>query len=258
MVSEGQSFQLDKFLIHHVVDGHEWKVLPFLPHLPLPFGLSVHGVMIILISLILIVLGCSVANNKQRVPTGLRNLLEVFILFIRDEICIKSLGESDGRKMTPFFATLFFFIFCLNYIGLIPAFATATSNYNVTAALAIMIFLIMTIGTMMKVGVGGFFKAFIFHGVPLPVKVLLFILELLGVIIKPLALMIRLAANMLAGHLVILSLLGLLVLFGAVAAPAIILAVCIYLLEVLVCALQAYIFVLLSAIFIGQVQHPQH
>jgi F-type H+-transporting ATPase subunit a len=143
-------------------------------------------------------------------------------------------------------------------MGMIPIFSTATANMGVTAPLALIIFYLMVVGTIQKNGFMGFVKSFIPSGVPVPVLFLLVPLEILGLFIKTFALMVRLFANMLAGHMVILCLLGLIVLFGAWALPALILAVGISLLEILVVFLQAYIFVLLSAVFIGQMYHPEH
>ncbi len=251
------NFNLEQYIMHHVLDGHEWQ-LPFLPVIHLPSYLSLHGLMLIFCSIFLILLFCGLYQKKAKVPHGLTNLLEVFIVFIRDEISISCLGEKDGRKMTPLFCTFFFFILGMNLMGMIPLFVTATANVNVTGALAVVTFCFMVFGAIYKNGIGGFFKAFIPSGVPAPILILLFPIELLGLFIKTFALTIRLFANMLAGHIVILSLLGLVVLMGLGALPAVALAVFINLLEVLVVFLQAYIFTLLSAMFIGQMYHPQH
>lgn len=253
----GATFDLDGYMMHHMLDGHEWK-LPFLPPIQLPSFLSMHGLMVILCAAFLIVLFGVLYDKHARVPRGVTNLLEVVILFIRDQIVKPYLGEEDGRKMTPLFCTFFFFILFLNLLGLIPIFATATSNINVTAGLAIITLSFMIFGAMYKNGVGGFFHALIPSGVPVPVLVLIVPLELLGLFIKSFALTIRLFANMLAGHIVIISLLGIIVLFGAKALPAVLLAIFIYLMEVMVAFLQAYIFTLLSAMFVGQMYHPHH
>src|SRR3989338_2285135 len=118
------------------MDGHEWH-LPFLPPVHLPHFITLHGFTVILCALFLIVLFVACYKKNARVPTGITNLLEVFVVFIRDEIAISALGEKDGRKMTPLFCTFFFFILGLNLMGLIPLFATATANINVTAAFAL-------------------------------------------------------------------------------------------------------------------------
>jgi len=257
MSDSAHPFQLDQYILHHVMDSHEWH-LPFMPVIHLPSFLSLHALMVIICAVMLLVLFCVIYRKNDRVPTGVTNLLETFVQFIRDEIAVPSLGEEDGVKLTPLFCTFFFFILGLNLLGQIPVFATATANIGVTAPLALIVFALMTGGAIRKNGLMGFVKAFVPSGVPWPVLLLIIPLEILGVFIKTFALMVRLFANMLAGHMVIFALLGLVVLFGVWALPAVILAVGISLLEVLVVFLQAYIFVLLSAVFIGQMYHPEH
>lgn len=260
------SFSLDEYINHHILNSYEWS-LPFIGPIHLPEFLSLHGLMLIIASIFIFLLFGVYYNKKSRVPSGLTNLLEIFIIFIRDEIAINTLGKEDGRKMTPLFCTFFFFILTLNLMGLIPLFATATSNVNVTAGLALITLSFMIFGAIYKNGVGGFVKAFIPSGVPMPVLIILVPIEFLGLFIKAFALTIRLFANMLAGHIVIFSLIGLIVVIGLavdvpakilVAVPFLTLATFISLLEILVAFLQAYIFTLLSAMFIGQIYRPQH
>lgn len=252
-----QAFNLSKYINHHIMDSYEWN-LPFIKPIHLPEFLSLHGVMLIIASMFVFLLFGVLYNKKKRVPTGITNLLEVFVLFIRDEIAVNALGKEDGRKMTPLFCTFFFFILILNLMGLIPIFVTATANVNVTAGLALITLSFMIFGAIYKNGIMGFLKALTPTGVPAPVLIILMPIEILGLFIKAFALTIRLFANMLAGHIVIFSLIGLVVLMGAVALPAVVLAVFIYVLEILVAFLQAYIFTLLSAMFIGQTYHPEH
>ncbi len=247
---------VQQYIMHHVTDSHEW-VLPFLK-IPLPGFLSLHALMILLAASILLILFGLLYRRQDPVPRGLTNLLEVLVLFIRNNICIPNLGEQDGRRMAPLFCSFFFFILTLNLMGLIPLFATATANVNVTASLALITLGFMIFGTIYRNGVGGFVHAFIPHGVPWPVLILLIPIEFLGVFIKAFALTIRLFANMLAGHIVIFSLIGMVFIFGLAGLPSIFLALAIYLLELFVSFLQAYIFTLLSAMFIGQMYHPAH
>ena len=251
-----EAFNLEHYIMHHVMDGKEWH-LPFLPAIKLPF-ITLHGLMLVLCAIFLIVLFGVLYNKKERVPTGLTNALEAFVIFIRDDIAIANLGEKDGKAMAPLFCTFFFFILGLNLMGLIPLFAAATANVNVTAALALVTLVCMVGGAIYKNGLIGFLKALAPSGVPAPLLLLLFPIEFLGLFIKTLALTIRLFANMLAGHIVIFALLGLVVMLGVWALPAVGLAIFISLLEVLVVFLQAYIFTLLSAMFIGQMYHPSH
>jgi len=252
-----QSFDLNNYINHHIMNSYEWN-LPFINPIQLPKFLSLHGVMLIIAGVTVFLLFGILYNKKKRVPIGITNLLEMFVIFIRDEIAINALGKEDGRKMTPLFCTFFFFILILNLMGLIPIFVTATANVNVTAGLALITLSFMIFGALYKNGVSGFLKAITPSGVPIPVLIILVPIELLGLFVKTFALTIRLFVNMLAGHIVIFSLLGMVVLIGVVALPAVLLALLINLLEIFIAFLQAYIFTLLSAMFIGQMYHPEH
>src|SRR3989338_1497093 len=251
------SFNLEKYILHHMQDSRQWH-LPFLPPVQLPYFLSLHGVMLVLAAVLLVVVFCLLYNKKQRVPHGFTNLLELFVIFIRDDIAVKNLGTEDGRRMTPFLCTMFFFILTLNLMGLIPIFSTATANPNVACALAFFTLCFMIFGTLYKGGLQGFKNALVPAGVPKGILVILVPIEFLGLFIKTGALMIRLFANMLAGHMVILAMLGLVLVLGFVALPSVILAVCIGVLEIFIAFLQAYIFTMLTAVFIGQMYHPHH
>ncbi len=254
---EQEAFDLEKYIRSHWVDPRDGP-LPFLPPMHLPEYLSRDGVMLLVCSVLLIVVFVFLYRKKERVPTGLTNLLEFFIIFIRDQIAVAYLGEKDGRRMTPFFCTLFFFILGLNLLGMIPIFSTATANINVTGALALVTLSFMIFGSIQKNGVIGFFKALTPPGVPWPILILLVPLEFMGLFIRSFALMIRLFANMFAGHIIIFALLGLVVFLGYVALPAIALALFVSVIEIGIAFLQAYIFTLLSAIFIGLMYHPEH
>ena len=247
---------VNEFIMHHVADSHEWA--PFGKAIELPSFLSVHGLMLVIGATILVMTFGLIYRHKDPVPRGLTSLLEMFVLLVRNQIVMPFLGEKDGRRMAPLFCTFFFFILCLNLMSITPLFPAATANINVTGALALVTLGFMFIGGMVKNGVIGFFKAFTPHGVPWPLLILLAPLEFLGVFIKAGALAIRLFANMLAGHIVIFALISLLVMFGLAALPVLALVVLVFFLELLVAFLQAFIFTLLSAIFIGQLYHPEH
>lgn len=251
------SFNLGEYISHHMTDSHQWQ-LPFLPPVQLPPFLSLHGVMLLIGTAILLLVFCVFYDKKQRVPRGFTNFLELLVVFIRDEIAIKNLGEKEGRRMTPFLCNIFFFILVLNLMGLVPLFTAATANPNVTGALAFLILCFMVLGTILKNGFQGFLKAFIPSGVPWPVLIILLPVEVFGVLTKTFALMIRLFANMLAGHIMISCLLGMVLLLGLLGSPAMILVVGIGVFEVFVAFLQAYIFAMLSAVFIGRMYHPDH
>ncbi|MDA0577635.1 MAG: F0F1 ATP synthase subunit A [Verrucomicrobia bacterium] len=252
-----KSAQVQEYIMHHVTNSHEWA-LPFIGTIHLPAFLPLHGVMVLIGALLMLIVFGTLYRKQDAVPRGLTNLLEVFVVFIRDTIAVPSLGEKDGHKMTPLFCSFFFFIMTLNLMGLIPLFSTATANVNVTAGLATITLGFMIFGTIFRNGMLGFVKCFVPHGIPVPVLFLLVPIEFVGMFIKAFALTIRLFANMLAGHIVIFSLLGLIVTFGWLALPSLGLAVGIYLLEVFIALLQAFIFTLLSAMFIGQMYHPAH
>lgn len=194
--------------------------------------------------------------GRTSAPRGLlQNMLETFVVYIRDEVAKPNLGK-DYRKYLPYLLTAFFFILTANLLGLVPFGATATSNIAVTAVLALFTFVI----TQLSGTKDYWMHIFSPPGVPGFVKPILIPIELLGLFTKPFALAIRLFANMTAGHLVILNFIGLIFiirgLFGdgagwGTAVPAVAMAVFIYGLELLVAFIQAYVFTVLSALFIG-------
>ena len=257
--SSSSAADIVDYVRHHLVDSREWHPLPGVPDIDLPAYLSLHALMLCIAAGLLLLLFMVFYKKEDRVPTGITNVLESMILFVRDQIAIANLGEEDGKRFTPLLCTLFLFILLLNYMGLVPLFVTATSNFSINLALAIIVLMVMIIGGMYKNGVVGFFACFIPPGLPLVIRPLVFTLEFAGIFIKTAVLMVRLYANMIAGHIIILSLLGLIVLFGWwISPPAIALALFIYLLELLVALIQAYIFTMLSAIFIAQIYHTEH
>ncbi|MEI6971661.1 MAG: F0F1 ATP synthase subunit A [bacterium] len=242
------------FTLHHVQNSN----ILTLPYLEIELPISIHALMLLVGSGILLLLFGVLYRKKAAVPTGITNLLELFVVFVRDEISVRYLGEKDGRRLAPLFCSFFFFILTLNMIGLVPGFASATGNISVTAALAMVTFCFMVFGAIIKVGVLGFIKGLVPGGIPVPMQIMLFPLEVIGLLIKTGALMIRLFANMFSGHMVLFLLIGMVMIFGVYALPVIALAVFVYVLELFVAFLQAYIFTLLSAIFIGQRFHPEH
>jgi F-type H+-transporting ATPase subunit a len=256
---------VQEYIQHHTMTNpHSWAPIslahpPSWMNLPLPAPFSLHALMLLLCAAFLLVVFGVIYRKDNRAPHGLTNCLEIFILFIRDHVAIPSLGAADGRRFTPYLCSLFFFILGLNAMGLIPLFTSPTANINVTAALALATLAIMVGGGIYRNGPVGFIKTLLPSGVPWPILILLFPIEIVGMFIKPFALTLRLFANMLAGHIVIFSLLSLAVTFGLkAAAPAVAMATGIYFIEILVVFLQAFIFTLLSAMFIGSFLHPAH
>lgn len=197
-------------------------------------------------------------------PKGFGAGMEAVILYLRNEIYLPVLGGHGGEKYVPFCLTLFFFIMMCNLIGLVPWGSTPTGNIAVTGTLAVITFIVVEIAGMRALG-KGYLGTIIYwpHDMPVGLKLpLTFILtpvELVGKFTKPFALTIRLFANMMAGHVIILALIGLIFMFGwAVAFGSVPMALFIMGLEIIVAAIQAFIFSLLAAVFIGQIRSAHH
>lgn len=194
-----------------------------------------------------------------------QRFLAGFVSFIREEMVQPYLGQRDGDKLLPLFLSVFFFVLFQNLFGLVPFGATATASVYVSAAMALITFATMIVGGMVVQGPLRFWKNLVPH-VPLPLWPLMFVIELVGLCVKPFALTVRLTANMMGGHLVLLSFLGLVLYFGqmnaiagwATAPLGLGLSVFIMIIEGFVALLQAYIFTLLSIIFVGTCLHPDH
>ncbi len=238
---------------------------------PLDFSITKNVMMLIIVALIMIVVvfrAKKVAFKQQgKAPKGVQNLVEILILFIRDDIAIPSIGKKRYKKFMPYLLTAFCFIFLSNIMGLIPFFpggANLTGNIAVTMVLALFTFFI-TQFTANK----NYFKHIInMPGVPWWLKFplpIMPIVEILSMFTKPFALMIRLFANITAGHIIILGFLSIIFIFGAksvaigygVSFVPFLFAIFMTLLEVLVAYIQAYVFTLLSAIYFGM-SHEEH
>jgi F-type H+-transporting ATPase subunit a len=204
-------------------------------------------------AVLLVVTAISVArkNRKSPVPTGIGNLFEVFVVYIRDEIVLPNMGRS-GLRYLPFLLTTFFFILIMNLLGLIPYASTATGNVNVTAGLAIIAFFMIQISAIRAQGFGHYL-AHLTGGVAWPLWPIMIPIEILGLFTKPFALCIRLFANMTGGHIVIVSLLGMIFLFKSytIAPVPVVFVLAINMLELFVAFLQAYIFTMLTSLFMG-------
>jgi F-type H+-transporting ATPase subunit a len=201
----------------------------------------------------------------QRAPTGLPGVIEQAVLWVRDDIAIANIGP-DGAKFAPFIVALFFFVLSMDLIGLLPWGATATANLAVTGGLALMVFMVVEVGGFMKLGPKGYLGT-IFPKVEgtsgiggLALTLFMAPIELLSKLVKPFALAVRLFGNMTAGHFVVLSLIGIILFFGSwvIGIPTAIVLALIYLLELLVAALQAYVFALLASTFIGLMRVEHH
>lgn len=257
------------WILHHIMDSRELDFEPFftihIPQFPTLFGLDItptkHVFFMWLTALLLLILFYIVARSykKSLVPKGIANVFEVMILFVRDEIVKPTLGEGY-EKFVPYLLTLFFFILFGNLLGLIPYSSTFTSNIAVTATLAIFSFFAIQIGGIRQNGFFSYVKGLVPKGIPSWMLIIMIPVEILSLFTKPFALAIRLFANMIAGHIVILSMLGLIFFIGTyfVAPVSVLFAIFIYLLEILVALIQAYIFTILTSLFIGMAVHQEH
>jgi F-type H+-transporting ATPase subunit a len=237
----------------------------------LDFSITRHLILAVIAVLLLTFVLSSVAGRYKRgvgrteAPRGkLQNLVETFVIYIRDEIARPSIGPKTDRYL-PYILTVFFFILTVNLLGLVPFSATATANLTVTAVLAIFTFFVTQFAGTRDYWMHIFWPP----GIPWFVKPILVPIEIVGLFIKPFALAVRLFANLTAGHLIILNLIGLIFvvsgIFGAVAGygtvlPSLLLTLFIYVVEILVAFIQAYVFTLLSAVFIGMAaaEHEHH
>ena len=220
----------------------------------------------LLLSTILITTARAHARHTHEVgrPKGFAAGIEAMVLYIRNEVILPNVGHH-GNGFVPYLLTCFFFILTANLLGLIPYGSTATGNIAVTATLALMTFVVVETAGMRALG--SHYLSTIFYwnkDLALPIRVLMFLImspvEFIGKLTKPFALAIRLFANMTAGHIVLLAFIGLIFTFQswAVATGPVAMAVAISMLELFVAFLQAFIFTLLSAVFIGQIRESHH
>jgi F-type H+-transporting ATPase subunit a len=251
-----------EILMHHVVNQHYGDLYLF----GLNVGPSKHLLWFaIAAALVLVVVRLAIRSYRNHVPSGLGTAVETLVVYVRDEIAEKNIGH-DGRKYVPLLLSFFFFILVAALLGLTPFSSTATGNLSVTLGLAFVSFLAMQWAGISKYGFVHHFQNMIPPGLPLWLLPIMIPVELLAMFTRPFALMIRLFANMLAGHMVIASLLLLIPLmasinfaFGVGMVPiSLVLALFIMMLEILVAFIQAYIFTLLTSIFIGMNAHPAH
>ena len=237
------------------------KGFPSRDFLPLDFSITKTVVMIFMTGLLMLLLFAGLARSFTKnngISSGPGRILEPIILYIRDEIAIPNIGEKHYKKYMNYLLTIFFFIWFVNLFGLTPLGVNVTGNIAITFSLALLTYLITTF-TAKK----DYWKhIFWMPGVPKPMRLVLAPIELLGTVIKPFSLMIRLYANMKAGHVVLMSIIGLMFFFKNWIGSSLSfgLAFALMLLELLVAALQAYIFTMLSALYFGAAseEHDDH
>ncbi len=221
---------------------------------PLDFSITklVFSMFFSIILLVLIFGFSARAYRENGTPKGIARFTEPLVVFIRDDVARPNIGEKHYKRFLPFLLTLFFFIWINNIMGLIPFFpfsANLSGNIAFTLVLAIITFVIVTL-----VGNKDYWKhIFWMPGIPVPMKLFLAPIEFVGIFIKPISLMIRLFANITAGHIIVLSLISLIFIAESywISPASIFFSVFISIIEVLVVAIQAYIFTLLSALYIG-------
>jgi F-type H+-transporting ATPase subunit a len=280
MLLQGEKLDVGEMIFHHTADA--WEIWGYhLPrfadvHLgPLTVNLSpTKHVVFMVLAAVLVFLTMKLAGRAlerqragEKAPKGFANAVEGLVLFVRDDIAIANIGH-DGGKFAPLIISLFFFILYCNLLGLVPHGASPTGNLAITAGLAILVFLTVEIGGFLKLGPKGYMGTIFphfpgLHGAgAVAMAVFMSPIELVAKLVKPFALAVRLFGNMTAGHFVILSLFGITFIFGQLGAvswgigflsAAVVLGV--MLLELIVAVLQAYVFALLSAVFIGLMQH---
>ena len=271
-----QAPDIGKVIFEHTSDSYTIE-LPFgrTIHLPdnwIVFGVNLsptkHVVFMVLAAVLVLLTIWYAGRQIQRrhregkAPSGFGAAIEAIVLFVRNDVAIANIGHG-GEKFAPYILTLFFFILYCNLLGLLPWGATPTGNLAVTGALALTAFLTTEISGFRALGPRGYLKTIVVvpPGVTglgaVAMAAIMTPIEIIGKLVKPFALTLRLFANMTAGHFVILALLGLIFIFSnwLVAAGSVAFVTFMMLLELLVAFLQAYIFALLTSVFIGMMQH---
>jgi F-type H+-transporting ATPase subunit a len=258
--------------LSHVVDQPTLEFGPWEYHLEQNLGLPLTRFMFTEVVAALLVtfsafwLLAHVRKNQVTRGSSL-NIFEAMVLFIRDQVARPAIGGHGADKFLPYLWTLFFFILFNNLLGLVPGFASATGNINVTAVLAILTLTTVLLAGMRELGVVGFWVGIVPHmDVPPWLKPMLwglmFVIEVAGLFIRHAVLAVRLFANMFAGHIVLAVILGFIIdvwgsaVFLPVTVASVMGVVALSLLELFVAFLQAYIFTFLSALFIGSAVHP--
>lgn len=295
--AESEAFNAGETIIHHIANTVEHPVIHLPKVMGIDFSISKHVVMLWLVALVVFGLITWIVRRSLKqgpVPTGFGNALEFVVLWVRDSIVEPNVGKKWVNTWAPLILTFFAFIFTANFIGMIPVFellnilnhwifhagsdsvfgrllqggTTATANFNVTAGLALITFTAIIVAGSKAHGFIQHWKNIVPSGMAKPIYVLLIPIEVLGMFVKPFALTMRLAANMTGGHMAILLVLSLVMLFSGIAnawvgigvgaAVSVPLAAFISALELIVILVQAYVFTLLTAVFIGLVIHVHH
>jgi len=273
-------------MVHHITDSNTLEIGPVeisLDRLRVPpfhigkvevdLSPTKHTFFLMLASLLtMITVGLAARRARltdagREAPRGILNFFEAFYLYLRDDVAMANIGHG-GERYVPYVVTLFFFILYANFLGLVPHGASATGNISVTAAMAIISLVVVEVAGFKSLGPKGYMGTIFYipKGVPLPRQVVMLVImtpvEIIGKLAKPFALAVRLFANMTAGHFVLLSLIGLMIVYGgltlsglAAVTGSLALGLFVMFLEIFVAFLQAYIFAALTAVFIGLIRH---
>jgi F-type H+-transporting ATPase subunit a len=226
---------------------------------PLDFSITKSVLSIMVAAFLMFFIFSSLARSYKKnngIASGVGRIFEPVVLYVRDEIAIPNIGEKHHKRYMSYLLTIFFFVLFLNLFGLTPLGINVTGNLTITAALALMTFLI----TNLTANKNYWGHIFWMPGVPKLMRIILAPIELLGVVIKPFSLMIRLYANIFAGHIVLMSIIGLMFIFKSWIGSTLSfgLSFALSLLEILVAFLQAYIFTMLSALYFGSAVEEHH
>lgn len=267
MAAEEHSENVGAVILHHVSNS---EALVPLQLWGVDLSITKHVIMLWIAGAVIItafLIGARpYRRGTVRVPSGFTNFLEAVVDFVHNQIVVPYVGRQSARSWSPYILALFTLIVTANLLGLIPFFdlipgsGTSTGNVNVTAALAVMTFMAIIVAGSREHGVIGHWKNLAPPGVPWPVLFILIPIELLGMFVRPFALTMRLAANMTAGHIAMLAILAPIFLLANpwIGIGSVALNVGISFLEIIVALVQAYVFALLSAVFIGAAIHPEH
>ncbi|HVD96687.1 MAG TPA: F0F1 ATP synthase subunit A [Cytophagaceae bacterium] len=210
----------------------------------------------ILLVVIFLYIASRYKKNPLSAPKGIQSFFEPIVVYVIDEVAKPVLGEKKYKKYLPYLLTVFFFIWFNNLLGLIPGGANLTGNIAVTMMLALTTFIITNVS-----GNGNYWKHILWTpGVPLPLRIIILPIEIVGIFTKPFSLMVRLFANITAGHIIILSFIGLIFIFNSIGMAPVSIAFGLFMtfMELFVAILQAYIFTLLSAMYIGSAIEEHH
>lgn len=225
--------------------------------LGIDLSISNQVIMLWIVVIVIFTIFFIISRRAKIIPTRLQSLIEMVLDYFKKEA--EDVMGDEGSKWFPFISTLFLFILLANLIGLVPGAATATANLSVTAAMALFVFITYHYAGIKKFGLLKYLKTSFFPpGLPKfiiysPLMPILVLIEIISHLVRPFSLSVRLAANMTAGHLVILAFLGLIIYFKSyiIAIGPLALVIFMYILEIIFCIIQAYVFSLLTAMYIG-------